>query len=133
MISSECKSSVLQDPDPSIDTQIKLENIIIYHLHITSFSFKISIIQLLTILKLLFNFTFLIIIYTNILHLMGFWGFGVLGYDTRAQSIERPDASRAGPLLDIMEIWIDRSLRRTAHVIQGGFGDDRGGDLDCQR
>ena len=56
------------------------------------------------------------------------------GYDdTRAQSIERPDASRAGPLLDIMEIWIDRSLRRTANVIQGGFGDDRGGDLDGQR
>ena len=34
------------------------------------------------------------------------------GYDdTRAQSIERSDASRAGPLFDIMEIWIDRSLR----------------------
>ena len=56
------------------------------------------------------------------------------GYDdTRAQSTERPDASRPGPLPAIVEIWIDRSLRRTAHVIQGGFGDDRGGDLDCQR
>ena len=34
------------------------------------------------------------------------------GYDdTRAQSTERPDASRAGPLPAIVEIWIDRSLR----------------------